>query len=271
MNATLSIAPVQPKRLLSHYHDVRRRLMSPPVAQAIKRPVEPEPIAVEPPPDRPDDGFIRRYVEAAATAYEVSYDDVLSGLPTHNIALARRLAVALAHVWGINPVAKVAKAFGVDTTTVIDAAADLSAILRQRMISTNTPFEAVIPVIMNEWEVYSSRQIIPSIERIIAVASRYFGISQGDMRSASRLKRITRPRQITMAVCHRLTSCGSPTIGRKFGGKDHTTVLHALRLFKPLIDNVDKRIGGDASITTWIDELVKELERTPLGPRKGSK
>jgi len=273
MNTELNIAPVQPKRLLSHYHDVRRRLMSPPAAQVIKQHVEPAPKAREPkPPEppqvRPDDGLIRRYVEATAAAYGVSYDDVLSGLPTHNIALARRLAVALAHVWGINSIAKVAKAFGVDTTTVIDAAADLSAILRQRMISTNTPFDAVLPHILIDWEHSSVRIGGPSIAEIMAVSARFFGITMNDLRSQSRSQPLARKRQIAMALSRRLTHLSLPVIGMKFGGRDHTTALHAIRIFQPVIDEVNKRIQPDASVATWLREITEEMERTPLAKWK---
>lgn len=64
----------------------------------------------------------------------------------------------------------------------------------------------------------------PRIQQTVAA---YFGVKTGDLRSKSRVRTITLPRQIAMFLCRELTTASLPEIGRFFGGKDHTTVLHA--------------------------------------------
>jgi hypothetical protein len=67
---------------------------------------------------------------------------------------------------------------------------------------------------------------IDDIQRVVADE---YGVSRIDILSRDRLKRIVRPRQVAMFIAKRITQKSLPEIGRRFGGKDHTTVLHALR------------------------------------------
>ena len=64
----------------------------------------------------------------------------------------------------------------------------------------------------------------------------HFGIRLTDMHSARRARQVARPRQIAMYLCKRLTQRSLPEIGRKFGGRDHTTVMHAVRKIEELMD-----------------------------------
>ena len=61
-----------------------------------------------------------------------------------------------------------------------------------------------------------------------AVAFRW-GLTAGDFTSPRRFRRIAHPRQVAMYLCRELTESSYPLIGRVFGGRDHTTVLHARR------------------------------------------
>ena len=58
-----------------------------------------------------------------------------------------------------------------------------------------------------------------------------------DMHSARRSRNIARPRQIAMFLSKNLTTRSLPEIGRKFGGRDHTTVIHAIKKVKELVKN----------------------------------
>ncbi len=71
-----------------------------------------------------------------------------------------------------------------------------------------------------------------SIENIQKKTAEYFHIRVGDLLSKSRSRSITRPRQIAMSLAKELTSHSLPEIGDAFGGRDHTTVLHACRKVK---------------------------------------
>jgi chromosomal replication initiator protein len=67
------------------------------------------------------------------------------------------------------------------------------------------------------------------IEDILKVVSRHFGVSKGDILSQRRHRSVVWPRQIGMYLAKQLTSRSLPEIGRRFGNRDHTTVLHAIR------------------------------------------
>ena len=68
-----------------------------------------------------------------------------------------------------------------------------------------------------------------SIENIQRIVADYFKIKVSDMYSKKRSRTIARPRQIAMALAKELTQLSLPDIGDAFGGRDHTTVLHACR------------------------------------------
>ncbi len=73
-----------------------------------------------------------------------------------------------------------------------------------------------------------------SIEDIQKRVAEHFNIRVSDMHSARRARAIARPRQVAMYLAKQLTSRSLPEIGRKFGGRDHTTVMHAVRKVEEL-------------------------------------
>jgi chromosomal replication initiator protein len=83
-----------------------------------------------------------------------------------------------------------------------------------------------------------------SIENIQKTVAEYFKIRVGDLLSKKRSRSIARPRQVAMALSKELTNHSLPEIGDAFGGRDHTTVLHACRRIKALRET-EKRIDED--------------------------
>ena len=73
----------------------------------------------------------------------------------------------------------------------------------------------------------SNRRI--TIDEIQSKVANYFNIKVEDIMSAKRIRSFARPRQIAMYLSKKLTSRSLPEIGRKFGGRDHTTVIHAVK------------------------------------------
>ena len=69
----------------------------------------------------------------------------------------------------------------------------------------------------------------------------YYKLKLSDMSSSRRSINIARPRQIAMYFCKTLTSFSYPEIGKAFGGKDHTTVMHAVKKIETLLDD-DQRL-----------------------------
>ena len=76
-----------------------------------------------------------------------------------------------------------------------------------------------------------------SIEHIQKRVAEHFNIRFSEMSSARRARAVARPRQVAMYLAKRLTSRSLPEIGRKFGNRDHTTVMHAIRKVEELCDS----------------------------------
>ena len=86
-----------------------------------------------------------------------------------------------------------------------------------------------------------------TIDNIQKLVAEYFKIRVADLLSSRRNRSITRPRQIAMALAKSLTRHSLPEIGSAFGGRDHTTVLHACRKIEELRGE-DRRIDEDVEI-----------------------
>ena len=94
------------------------------------------------------------------------------------------------------------------------------------------------------------RVTISDIQRRVA---EYYGIKVADMLSARRMRSIARPRQIAMYLAKQLTTRSLPEIGRKFGGRDHTTVIHAVR-------RIEELRAEDPALDEDVDLLSRMLE-----------
>ena len=97
-----------------------------------------------------------------------------------------------------------------------------------------------------------NRQI--SVENIQKTVADYYKIKVADMYSKKRPASIARPRQIAMYLAKELTQKSLPEIGELFGGRDHTTVLHAVR-----------KIGGERQQMTELNQQLHILEQTLKG------
>lgn len=85
------------------------------------------------------------------------------------------------------------------------------------------------------------------IEDIQRTVARHFNVSRSDMLSSRRTANVVRPRQIAMYLAKTLTLRSLPEIGRRFGGRDHTTVLHAVRKIEALADR-DRTLAEEIEI-----------------------
>jgi chromosomal replication initiator protein len=94
------------------------------------------------------------------------------------------------------------------------------------------------------------RVMIEDIQRIVA---QQYHVSRADMLSARRTANVVRPRQLAMYLAKTLTLRSLPEIGRKFGGRDHTTVLHAVR-------KIERLVGGDTMLADEVETLKRKLQ-----------
>ena len=91
------------------------------------------------------------------------------------------------------------------------------------------------------------------IEDIQRVVARQYNVSRADLLSSRRTANVVRPRQVAMYLAKVLTLRSLPEIGRRFGGRDHTTVLHAVRKIEALA-------GNDATLAEEIEVLKRQLQ-----------
>ncbi len=75
-----------------------------------------------------------------------------------------------------------------------------------------------------------------SVDEIQKKVAHHFNIKIADMFSARRSRQIARPRQIAMYLAKNLTSMSYPEIGKRFGNRDHTTIMHAVRKVEELME-----------------------------------
>ncbi|WP_431867944.1 chromosomal replication initiator protein DnaA [Allosphingosinicella sp.] len=92
-----------------------------------------------------------------------------------------------------------------------------------------------------------------SIDEIQGRVSDHYRIRKAEMTSARRAREVARPRQVAMYLSKQLTPRSLPEIGRRFGGRDHTTVIHAVR-------QIEKLRQSDAELDADIRLLTRQLE-----------
>ena len=82
-----------------------------------------------------------------------------------------------------------------------------------------------------------------SLEQIIKYTANYFHLSAGDLLAKRRTRDIAFARQVAMYLSRELTDLSLPKIGEEFGGRDHTTVLHAIRKIEAVLqDNSEEKM-----------------------------
>ncbi|MBG1232882.1 chromosomal replication initiator protein DnaA [Aestuariivirga litoralis] len=92
------------------------------------------------------------------------------------------------------------------------------------------------------------------IEDILKVVSRHFNVGRNDLLSARRAREVVMPRQIGMYLAKKLTARSLPEIGRRFGGRDHSTVLHAVR-------KIDEQMKNDEKLARELALLIRLVEQ----------
>src|SRR4051795_10086725 len=91
------------------------------------------------------------------------------------------------------------------------------------------------------------------IEDIQRVVARQYNVSRSDLLSSRRTANVVRPRQVAMYLAKTLTLRSLPEIGRRFGGRDHTTVLHAVRKIEALVSK-------DTALSEEVESLKRQLQ-----------
>lgn len=93
---------------------------------------------------------------------------------------------------------------------------------------------------------------IITAEYILDIVANYFHLKPEELISAKRTRNIAYPRQIAMYLCRKLTDLSLPKIGEKFGGRDHTTIIHGF-------DKISRELQTDIELTQMLNELESKI------------
>ena len=92
-----------------------------------------------------------------------------------------------------------------------------------------------------------------TIDSIIKMVSNYYNLPVADLKSRNSSRQIAFPRQIAMYLCKKLTHCSLPEIGRRFGGKHHSTVIHA-------VQKIEKKRAAERDFGRLVDSFMQSLQ-----------
>jgi chromosomal replication initiator protein len=116
---------------------------------------------------------------------------------------------------------------------------------------TSTPINIeMAKKVLKDILVENSREI--TIDKIQKKIADHYQIKTIELKSSKRLKNIVFPRQVAMYICRKLTNLSYPEIGNKFGGKDHSTIIHAVK-------KIERTMKEDLQIKTTIDKIIENL------------
>ena len=170
------------------------------------------------------------------TTYELRLSIIEAKIKKYNIDLSKDIIEFLAH--------KI-------TTSVRELEGALTRLAAHvTLVGRSVNLEIAEDLLQDLLRASDRRTTIDQIQKKVA---EHFNVKMSDMHSARRSRTIARPRQIAMFLSKNLTTRSLPEIGRKFGGRDHTTVIHAIKKVKELVKN-------DSSLSEDIEILTRSLQ-----------
>jgi len=170
------------------------------------------------------------------TTYELRLSIIEAKIEKYNIDLSKDVIEFLAH--------KI-------TTSVRELEGALTRLAAHvTLVGRSVNLEIAEDLLQDLLRASDRRTTIDQIQKKVA---EHFNVKISDMHSARRSRAVARPRQIAMFLAKNLTSRSLPEIGRKFGGRDHTTVIHAIKKIQELTKN-------DSSLSEDIEILTRSLQ-----------
>ena len=171
-----------------------------------------------------------------ATTYELRLGILQSKAEQLGIEVPRKIMEFLAH--------KI-------TSNVRELEGALNRVVaHSELVGREVSLETIQEVLHDLLRAHDRRVTIEEIQKRVA---EHFNVRVSDMHSARRARAVARPRQVAMYLSKQLTARSLPEIGRKFGGRDHTTVMHAVR-------KVDELREHDSNFAEDVDHLRRMLE-----------
>ncbi len=120
-------------------------------------------------------------------------------------------------------------------------------------VSSLTNSEITQELAKNELKhLLDGKERIITIDLVQKVVAETFGVKISDLKSKRRTKAVVLPRQVAMYLCRTLTGSSLPETGTCFGGKDHSTVIHAIKV-------IEEKKEKDPELRARIEMLIKQL------------
>ena len=129
----------------------------------------------------------------------------------------------------------------------------LSNIIGYISASSKEP-EKVVNHFLQKIRIAEKKPEKDTIELIQEEVSKFFNVTVKDLKSGRKQKRVSEPRQIAMFLSRKYTSSSFPEIGSKFGGENHSTVVHAAK-------NIEKKIKEDPDISDAVSNLSLQIKK----------
>jgi chromosomal replication initiator protein len=120
------------------------------------------------------------------------------------------------------------------------------ASLTRREINLDLAKTILAPLLGN-----AGRGVSP--DQIQKAVADHYGVKVSELRSDRKHKVVAMPRQVAMFLMREMTRCSFPDIGKQFGGRDHTTVMYAVK-------KIEKNLADDVSLRNTLDTLRKKIE-----------
>jgi chromosomal replication initiator protein len=118
----------------------------------------------------------------------------------------------------------------------------------------NTPITIdMVKQIMSHVMKEKTREI--TIDMVIKEVCSHFAVTLSDIRSSKRIRSIMYPRQLAMYLARKMTDSSLVSIGEKFGGKDHATVLHSIR-------KIESELNVKKELKSTVEKIVQKLKST---------
>lgn len=128
----------------------------------------------------------------------------------------------------------------------------LSKVMAYSKLTTGVITEQTAAIVLKD--IYNTKkEKVIDVNLIKEMVSKHYHVSIDELNSKKRTKNIAYPRQIAMYITRELTELSLPKIGEEFGGRDHTTVIHAY-------NKIETDINNDTSFKIRINNLIKEIK-----------
>ena len=127
------------------------------------------------------------------------------------------------------------------------------ALTRLHAVSSLQQVPINIELVENIFQyLYKPKKINITVEDIKSAVAHHFNIKPSDIISKRRTRNLSFPRHIAMYLCRKHTTSSYPEIGAKFGGRDHSSVIHATNV-------VSKKLENDPEVQIMINDIEKRL------------